>query len=319
MEFLASLLSPDFFAAVFRAFTPVCFAALGALITRRAGILNMALEGMMLWSALVGALISGFSRDWFPNAPEVTYLLLGMLAGLAVGMLVAGALAFFSLKLKANNILVGIALNTMADGGSCYVMYLLLHTNSNTEALNSAQFPAINIPLIQDIPVIGPILSGHNLMFYLAIIAVVVVYFFIFRTPTGLRIRAVGESPNAAESVGIKVLNIKTLAVLLSGFITSFGGMYFAMGYMKFFSRNMTAGRGFIALAAMNLSNANPVGSFFASLLFGFCDGLGTKLTTMGASSSDLIKAIPYAATLLALILYSIIRARKVNKARSAQ
>lgn len=319
MEFLASLVSPDFFAAVFRAFTPVLFAALGGLITRRAGILNMALEGMMLWSALVGVIFSGYSRDWIPGAPDVVYLLIGMLAGIAVGVLVAGMLAFFSLKLQANNILVGIALNTMADGGTCYVMYLLLHTNSNTEALTSAQFPAINIPLIQDIPYVGQILSGHNLMFYLAIIAVIAVYFFIFKTPTGLRIRAVGENPNAAESVGIKVLNIKTLAVLLSGFVTSFGGMYFAMGYMKFFSRNMTAGRGFIALAAMNLSNASPLGTFFASLLFGFSDGLGTKLTTLGASSSDLIKAIPYAVTLLALILYSIIRARKVNKARSAK
>ena len=319
MEFLASLLAPDFFAAVFRAFVPVCFAALGGLITRRAGILNMALEAMMLWSALLGVIFSGYSKVWFPDLPDVACLLIGMVAGILACLLVSGILAFFSLKLKANNILVGIALNNMADGGSCYLMFLLLETQANTESLTSFQFPAVNIPLIQDIPVIGPILSGHNLMFYLAVLAVILVYIFIFKTPTGLRIRAVGENPDAAESVGIKVLNIKTMAVLLSGFVTAFGGMYFSMGYMNFFSRNMTAGRGFIALAAMNLSNANPIGTFFASMLFGFCDGIGTRLSTLGAFSTDLIKAIPYAVTMLALILYAVIRARKINKIKSAR
>lgn len=318
MEMLQEMLTPDFFITVMKNTAPILFAALGGLITRRAGILNMALEGMMLWAALVGALVSGFSREWFPGAPDVLFLLLGMVAGIAVGVLVSAMLAFFSLKLKANNILVGIGLNTMASGGTVYLMYVLLNKEvSTTSRVASSQFPVINIPGIENIPVLN-LLTGHNLMVWLSIIAVIVTYFLIFRTALGLRIRAVGENPDAAESVGIKVNSIKTTALLLSGFVTSFGGMYYSMGLLSVFSRDMTAGRGFIALAAMNLGNANPLATTLASLLFGFSDSIGIKLVTAG-QNPDLVKAMPYFITLLALVLYSIARARKLNKLKAAR
>ena len=171
--------------------------------------------------------------------------------------------------------------------------------------MNSFQFPTLNIPIVENIPVLGRILSGHNILTYLGLLMVCLIHLFFYRTPIGLRIRAVGETPKAAESVGINVVRIRLLAILLCGIMAGFGGMYLSMGYLPMFTRDMVAGRGFIALAANAMGQSTPVGVLVSSLLFSFFDGL-SNILQMLRIPAEFIQMLPYAATILFLTLYSI-------------
>ena len=170
-----------------------------------------------------------------------------------------------------------------------------------------------DIPIIKNIPIIGEIFSGHNIMVYLAFLCVPIVYVLIMRTTMGLRIRAVGENPDAAESVGVNVKKVQFQALALSGFFAGLGGITMSMAYLAFFSRGMTAGRGFISMSAMNLGNATPVGTALAALLFGMFDAMGNVLQTL-SFPSQFIQMIPYAATLVGLVVFAIQTERRLKK-----
>ena len=173
-----------------------------------------------------------------------------------------------------------------------------------SSSLNSLVFPAVELPLIKDIPVLGEILSGHNVLTYVAIVMVVAVWFFMGKTKLGLRIRCVGENENAARSVGINVTRIRCMALLISGFLASLGGMFLSMGMLTYFSKNMTAGRGFIALAAEALGQGGAFGSFFASLVFGAAEALSINLQVLGLPP-QFVQMLPYVVTILGLVIYS--------------
>ena len=307
------IFSATFLAAVIRMTTPILFAALGGLITGRAGVMNIALEGIMLWSALIGVIVSGYTKGLMPDWAR---LLLALVAGLAVGILIAVMLAIFSIKLKANIILGGIAINMFASGSTVFLMFVLTGDKGSTASIPSIAFPKWDIPLIKDIPFLGEVLSGQNLLTYLAFLSVVFVYLLMFKTPTGLRLRAVGENPDAAESVGIKVNNIKYLSLILSGVFAGLGGLYMSMAYIYGFMRDMVAGRGFIALSAQNLGRSHPIGAMIASFIFGTADALANNLQAL-TIPQQLLATLPYATTLLALFVYSIARARKINKMKA--
>lgn len=295
MNLIELIFSTDFLYMWIRVATPILLASLGAVICTKAGVVNLGLEGIMLISALAGVLGSAFGGS----------LWIGLLVGLLASVAVSVVFAYFHLVLKANNVLCGTAVNTMASGLTVFVLQLATGEKGNSSSLKSFSFPNIDIPIIKDIPVLGGILSGHNALTYLALAMVVVIWFFLYKTPTGLRMRAVGENPNAASSVGQNVVKIQFLAIVLCGLMTGLGGMYLSMGYLTMFVRDMTAGRGFIALAACSMGQATPVGALISSMIFAFFDGLSNILQVLKIPS-EFIQMLPYLATIAGLTVYSI-------------
>ncbi|MCR4430948.1 MAG: ABC transporter permease [Tepidanaerobacteraceae bacterium] len=296
------IFSTNFGYAVLRVTTPILFAALAALISDRAGVINISLEGTMLAAALTGVIFSAYTGSAW----------VGLLFAVIAGIFMSSILAYFSLYLKTDIILGGIALNLMASGGTVFVLYLVAHDKGISASLASKVLPQIELPLISKIPVIGPVLSNHNVMTYFSLIAVIVVYYFLYRTPLGLRIRAVGENPDAADSVGISVRQIQFVSLIASGILAGFGGAYMSMGYVSWFSRDMTAGRGFIALAAEAMGMATPIGTFLASLLFGFADALSNSLQSLRIPA-EFVQMIPYITTIIGLAIYASRRTQRAG------
>ena len=300
--FMDLIFTTDFFYSIFRVTTPLLFASMGAVISDVAGVPNIALEGMMLIAAFAGMFFSYF----FESA------LMGLLFALLFAVLCAGVLAFFTLYYKTNIILGGIAINSLASGGTIFFLYLAAHDKGTSVSLPSKVLPNVNIPLIQDIPVIGPAISGHNVLTYLAVAAVIFTFFLLKRTSLGWHIRAVGEKREAADSVGISVEKTQAIALILSGLMCGFGGAFMSMGYVSWFSRDMVSGRGWIALAAEAMGLQHPLGTAATSLLFGVADALSNAVATLGWPS-DLVKTIPYCATLAGLAVFSIRTYRRMK------
>jgi simple sugar transport system permease protein len=254
----------------------------------------------MLCSACAGVLVSAFTHS----------LWLSLAAGLATGIGLAALLGFFHLRLRADIILAAIALNMMAGGLTIFVLFLATGDKGSSSSLSSLVFPQVRLPLLAGVPVLGAMLSGQNVLVYGAFLAVFLYWLIVFKTPLGLRIRAVGQNPDAAQSVGIDVNRTRMWALLLSGFFGALGGLYLAMGYVSWFARDMTAGRGWIAVAAASLGNNMPLGTFLSSLLFGVVNSLAIYLAPLKVPS-EFIQMIPYLATFLALALYSIQAVRR--------
>ncbi len=297
------IFTTEFAFMVFRVTTPILFVALGAMISRRAGIMNISLEGMMLVGALFGVIGSTYTQS------ATIGVLCAILASLALSLI----FSYFVLKLKSDLILTGIALNLMASGGTIFLLSILCGDKGVSTSMDSLVVPSIDLPIIQNIPVIGEIISGHNLLTYVALIMVGVVYVLINKSPMGLRIRSVGENPDAAESVGISVIKTRFLALMITGVLSGLGGAYMSMGYVSWFARDMAAGRGYIALAAQNLGNATPLGTCLASFLFGLADALSSSLQVLSVPA-EFIQMIPYVTTIVGLILYSMNRKRQMAK-----
>lgn len=306
--FFDIIFSVEFGYAILRVTTPILFAAMGALISDKAGVINIALEGIMLIAALTGVIFSAMTQSAF----------LGLFAAVLIGALVGMLLAYFALNLKTDVILSAIAINLIASGGTVFIMFLVAGDKGISSSLASMVLPKLNLPLVQDIPVLGSILSGHNVLTYVAILSVIVMQYFLYRTPLGLRIRAVGENSKAADSVGISVRKTQYIALTLSGMMAGFGGAYMSMGYVSWFSKDMTAGRGFIALAAEAMGGATPIGAFLTSLLFGFFDALSNSLQSLRIPA-EFVQMIPYAATVVGLVIYAINKSNRIKKIHSLQ
>ena len=293
--FMNLVFTSDFFYSILRVTTPLLFASMGAVISDVAGVPNIALEGMMLIAAFAGMYFS--------------FLLGSAWAGLAFAVIIAVAaacvLAFFTLYYKTNIILGGIAINSLASGGTIFFLYLVAHDKGTSVSLASKVLPTINIPLIENIPILGPVLSGHNILTYLSILSVVFTFYLLKRTSLGFHLRAVGEKKEAADSVGISVVKTQAIALILSGVMCGLGGAFMSMGYVSWFSRDMVSGRGWIALAAEAMGLRSPIGTAATSLLFGVTDALSNAVATLGWPS-DLVKTIPYCATLIGLAIFSV-------------
>jgi simple sugar transport system permease protein len=293
-------LNPEFWFTVLRCTTPVLYATTAALIASAAGVLNLSLEGSMAIAALFGVIGSGYSGSLF----------VGMLCGMSAGVLLTYALAYCVLHLRANAIITGVALNLAATGGSVFLMYTITGDKNSSNSLRSLTFPALQIPLIQDIPVIGRVLSGHNILTYLAFVSAGVFFVILRRTCFGLRVRSVGEMPAAAESVGISVEAMRYKALLLSGLLSSFGGMYLSMGYLKRFTAGMVAGRGYIALATNAMASGNPLLGMLSSGLYGFGSALSIYMQNRNVDVY-LINLVPYSFIILFYAVFSFFKKRK--------
>ncbi len=291
--------------------TPILLPSLGALISDRAGVINIGLEGIMLIAAFTGVVFSAYSRDWFA-ASTATAIgpWLGLAMGVLMGVLTALLLGFFHLKLKADLILSGIAINFLGSAATVAVMFELTGDRGNTQGgLNSMRMPFIQLPeFLNKIPVASfffKVFDNQSVMTWIAFLMVIAVWYFMYRMPTGIHLRAVGENPQAAASVGIRVQRIRYLALALSGVMASLGGIHLSMGYLSFFQNNMASGRGFIALATPALGGNNPIGTGFASLIFGFFDALSVRVGSLNVPSM-LPQMLPYIATVMALVIYAL-------------
>lgn len=288
-QILRIIFTESFGYSVIRLMTPILFASLAALIAQRSGITNMALEGIMLFAALFGVLGSAFTGSAF----------LGLLAALVVAVAISLTLAFFKIKMKTDEILAAIAINLLASGATIFLLYIFAGDRGTSSSLNSKMLPFVDIPFIKDIPFIGGILSGHNILVYVSFISVIALHYFLFKTPLGLRIRAVGGNPDAATSVGVSVERTQYTALIISGVLAGFAGAFMSMGYLGAFNRDMTAGRGFIALAAASVGGQSPVGALLASAIFGLFDALGNNLQ-VGILPAEFVYMIPYVTTIFA-------------------
>ena len=278
------------FAAMLRYATPLIFAAIGGMFSERSGVVNIGLEGMMLMGAFFAVLGADKTDSW------ILGLLIGILSGGAAALLYA----FFAIHLRTDQILGGTAINFLCLGLTGY-LYIDIYGQEGTASNSIPGIPDVHLNFIKGVPFLGPIFSQLNLMIWIAILLVIVSSIVMFRTPIGLRIRSVGEHPRAADTVGINVYAIRYSAVVLSGMLAAAGGAYLSIGFVNSFGENMTAGRGFIALAALIFGNWRPYGAAAACLLFGFSSALAQRLPEYSQSASVLFQALPYVLTLIAV------------------
>jgi general nucleoside transport system permease protein len=276
-------------AATLRWATPLIFAAIGGMFSERSGVVNIALEGMMLSGAFFGIWGAAHFGHWG----------WGLLTAIAAGGGLALVHAFFSIHLRADQIVSGVAINLLSLGLTGY-LYIKIYGEEGTPT-ELSQIPNVHFSFLDDVAFIGPIFSDMNLMIWLALATVVLSWIVMFKTPIGLRIRSVGEHPRAADTVGISVYKVRYAAVTVSGMLAALGGAYLSIGFVGSFGENMTAGRGFIALAALIFGMWKPFGAFGAALLFGFSSALARSLPEYSEQAALLFETLPYVLTLIAV------------------
>jgi ABC-type uncharacterized transport system permease subunit len=266
---------------------PLTLGAMSGVLCERSGVINIAIEGMMLTAAFVGAIAGSAFGLW-----------LGTLVAVGSGAVLGGVLAVLSIRYRVDQIIAGTVINIFALGITSYLTARVLV--EYLELNNPGTFGPFDIPLLAKIPLVGPLLFRNNIFVFLMFILVAVVHVGLYRTRWGLRVRAVGEHPKAADTVGINVLRVRYRNVILGGMMAALAGAYLTLGSVGRFDENMTAGRGFIALAAMIFGRWSPIGAFGAALVFGFAEALQSTLAILNAPiPSEILAMAPYLATIL--------------------
>lgn len=307
MSEVTAVVDVDLFASTIRIATPILFAALGGLICMRAGVYNIALEGQMLAGA--------FAAIAFTEATDSTWLgaVGGMIAGVAIALVFATAVVHFG----ANDIVAGVAVNLLAAGLTAFLLTPLFHVEGVYRPRDFQPLPDVQIPLLHDIPGVGPALSGQTPLVYLGFALVALTYVLLYRTSFGLATRAVGEHADAARTAGISPGAIKVQAILYSGALCGLGGSHLSLGYASEFTTNMTQGRGFTAFAAAIFGQLDPFLTMLASLLFGFAEALGVRIQLENVGlPPNIVQMFPYVFALVALTFSSALQVRRVGRAR---
>ncbi|WP_166987228.1 ABC transporter permease [Canibacter zhoujuaniae] len=288
---LLTLIDADLFASVLRALIPVLLAALGGMLCERVGVFNIGLEGMILIGAFGAVAGSYFSGSW----------VLGVLAGALAGALFSLILGYGSVYRGGDPIVLAIAMNILGVGITSFLIYAVFGVQGVFKDPGIAGIPTWRIPFLADIPYLG-LLFNLSPLGYLALLLAPALWLLLFRTPLGLRMRGVGERPLAAATLGVNPKRYQLLTVLASGALAGLGGAQLAIGNVQQFTEGMSAGRGWIAVVAVMLARAHPIGVLGAALLFGFTDAFGFRLQSIGLPQ-QLTDAMPYIVTLLALLL----------------
>jgi ABC-type uncharacterized transport system permease subunit len=307
---VVAIVTAGLFAGTLQYATPLTFGALGGLVSERAGVVNIGLEGMMLTGAFFGIMSADKTGSWE----------LGLLGAAFFAGLLASVHAVFAIHLRADQIVSGTAINILATGITAFAFQDIYGDNGTPNTPTIPNVHIGNVPVLkqlleainwvlQKIPGVKSLATGvgnvfgtQNLMTWIALLLVVGAWVFLFRTTWGLRLRAVGEHPRAADTVGISVFRWRYIAVISSGALAGLGGAYLSIGFLDTFTNLMTNGKGFIALAALVFGKWKPFGLLGATLLFGFASALGDQLQTNANISSDLVNILPYAVTLIALV-----------------
>ena len=291
-------LSPTFWKTVLASTTPVMLATLAANMMTKSGIFNLAIEGTMLICALTGVVVSAFTQN----------LWVGCIVAVAMGIAVSFIFGYFALIMKGAMNACGVALNLVASGGTVFVLVMLTGSKANSSALRSLTFPVVDIPILKDIPVLGTIFSGQNMVTYIGWVIVILTSWMLYKTKLGINIRAVGENPAAAKAAGLNVIFYQFVALAICGVAGSFGGMYLSMGALKSFTTGMVAGRGYMSLAMDAMSQGNPIVGCLSSLLYGFSDTITVYLQLYSKIDLKLIDAFPYLFIIVVLIIIQTIR-----------
>lgn len=271
--------------------TPLVFGSLGGLLCERSGVVNIAIEAQLLFGAFSAAVVATIAGSAWA----------GLLAAVLGSVLVSVVLAVFAIRYRVNQVIVGVVLNVLVSGLTGFLFATVLEPNA--AAFNSPErLPHVRIPVLAEIPVVGPVLFDQSVIGYIMYATVAVVWFALYRTRWGLRTRAVGEHPKAADTLGIPVNALRVRNVLLGGALAGLGGAFYTLVSVSAFTRDMTAGSGYIALAALIFGRWNPVGALLASLLFGFASNLESILSFLGTPvPSQFLAMLPYVVTILAV------------------
>jgi simple sugar transport system permease protein len=269
--------------------TPLLFAALGGLFSERSGVINIGLEGMMLMGAFWGLWGAEVTGSW----------IIGLLIGMVAGLLLALLHALFSVTLRADQIVSGFAMTFLAAGITGFFYVSIYGSQGTPEGIPRA--PDVTIPLLEDIPFIGDVIGRMNILIWLGLLTCFLTWLIVFRTPMGLRLRSVGENPLAAQTAGVSPVRVRYLAVSISGALAAIGGAYLSIGFVGSFGEDMTAGRGYIALAVLICGRWLPSGALVFACLFGFCSALAQRLPVFSEQAATLFQALPYVVTLIAV------------------
>jgi general nucleoside transport system permease protein len=285
------LISSDLWAATLQFAALLLLPALGGVISERSGVTNIAMEGMMLTGAYAGVM----------TALATHSVLGGVLGAIIAGSLISLVHAVVSINFKANQIVSGIAINIAALGLTNYLLFIQTGNQGVPSLTNNLRLPNVSLGALSNIPFIGPVFFQQNVIFYVAVIILLAIQFLLFRTNIGLRIRAVGEHPLAADTAGVNVRLVRYLCVIASGALSGLAGAFLSLGIAGIFNPDMTAGAGFIALAAMIFGKYIPWGAAGACVIFGLGEALSSRMQGAGVSPS-LLNTIPYVLTLIALV-----------------
>ncbi|WXR62437.1 ABC transporter permease [Peptostreptococcaceae bacterium AGR-M142] len=275
-----------------RTATPLILAALGGLLTMHAGILNIGMEGMILMGAFFGVLGSYF----FSSS------LAGVIIAIIAGMLMGALFGLFVIDLKSDEFIIGIAINIFAGGVTVFLLRSIFGVKGAFSSPDIVSLPNLNIPFFNNIEFLDKVFNNHSILVYVSWILIALIYIILYKTPYGMYIRGVGEHAQALETAGIKPRKIKYSVSILCGMLCSLAGAHLSLGYLTLFTENMSAGKGFISLAAIIFGNSNPIKVYLASLLFGFFDALGIRMQLLNVPS-QFTQMIPYVATVAVLFI----------------
>lgn len=303
---LASIFDYTLIHATIRSSTPILFAALSAIITQQADILNVGVEGIMLFSAFAAVSISFFTGSW----------LLALIVAIIVGLIVSAIIGVAHLKYKADVFAVGTVINMLALALTRFFLNTLLNASGSFYSDKIVPLPNISIGFLKNSPVLNSVFNNYSLFEVLGVIMVFILWYILYKTVWGLRIRSVGLNPMAAETAGLNVFKAKFQVILLSGIFGGIAGAHLSLGYSNLFVENMTNGRGFMGVAAMFFGGGNPIFAWIGSLIFGLADSIGSRLQAYGLPS-QFILMIPYIATIAILTISLASRIRKTNKQKS--
>ncbi|MBE3556105.1 MAG: ABC transporter permease [Firmicutes bacterium] len=288
MDLATIFLSPTLWAMTLSLGTPIALAALGGTFSERSGVVNIAMEGIMLTAAFFAVFFSSLTGNAWLG------LLLAVACGLGMGLLMAWA----AVHLRADQIVIGTAVNMIAAGLTAYLLHIFFGQGSPS---NTPQLPVVTIPGLAQLPFVGDVIGHQNVMVYITIGLFILAHYVLFHTVFGLRLRSAGENPQATESAGLSVYRLRYLGVLIGAFLSALGGAYLSIGVLNSFTQNMTSGRGYIALAAMIFGKWTPWGAFGAAMLFGWASALGYMF--QGTSVPyQLVLILPYVLTVVALV-----------------
>lgn len=287
-EALEAIFHVNTLTSTLRLATPIALAAMAGTLSERVGVINLALEAKLLAGAFAGAYASYVTGSAW----------LGVGAAVLAGVLIGALLGLFTLRWRANHVVAGIGLNILALGLTTWLLQVIWGSRGTSPVV--PDMPGWSIPGLQAVPLLGPLLSGHSPLVYVMLLAGPLLWVWLFKTPGGLRARMIGEHPEAADTVGIPVRRTQFLLLLAAGALAALGGAQLSLGHLSWFSQNMSAGRGYMALAANVFGRWNPLGSMLAALLFAFTDALQMRVQTLPSPPpTELVQMLPYLLTIL--------------------
>lgn len=307
-EAVSSIFTYQLVHASIRCAVPIVYACLACSICKQANVFNMAVEGIMLFSCFIAASVSYFTGSWF----------MAVVVCVGFGLLISDFIAFGTFKLKVNIVVLAISFNMLSVSATRFLMLEVFGVSGAFTSDKMASIPTVIIPGLSGSKVLSSLFSGYGLLEILCPILVALLWFFLYKTVWGLRLRTVGLNDMCAKTAGISPNRYKTQALLITGVLSVLAGVHMSLGYVTMFTDNMSNGRGYMGLAAMHFGNANPLTASLACTIFGVCEALGTRVQQIGIPN-QFVLMLPYIVTVIVLVIAMLQLSRQERKRRSAK